>query len=187
MSGDSGGDGTPGLADGGNGGSHMAGANAACASARAGTILGVTRSTACPTHRRLGRAEPWLRRTVPVVLVAVLFALAAATCIHAYVSRSDILRDASDDIDVLATMAALRLDAPLADRSGAELQLAALARSLPGSAFGRGRTVILADGSGAVLAAYPRVDFECGIVRSFVDGLADRPATAFGTFNADLL
>ena len=39
----------------------------------------------------------------------------------------------------------------------------------------------------AVLAAYPRVDFACGIVRAFVDGLADRPATAFGTFNADLL
>ena len=39
----------------------------------------------------------------------------------------------------------------------------------------------------AVLAAYPRVDFACGIVRAFVDGLADRPATAFGTFNTDLL
>jgi hypothetical protein len=39
----------------------------------------------------------------------------------------------------------------------------------------------------AVLVAYPRVALECGIVRAFVDGLADRPATAFGTFNADLL
>ena len=28
---------------------------------------------------------------------------------------------------------------------------------------------------------------EQSIVRTFVDGLADRPATAFGTFNADLL
>ena len=39
----------------------------------------------------------------------------------------------------------------------------------------------------AVLAAYPRVDFEWGIIRAFGDGLADKPATAFGTLNADVL
>ena len=39
----------------------------------------------------------------------------------------------------------------------------------------------------AVLAAYPRVDFERGIVRAFTDGFAYKPATAFGTMNADVL
>ena len=39
----------------------------------------------------------------------------------------------------------------------------------------------------AVLAAYPRVDFERGIVRAFADGFAYKPATAFGTMNADVL
>jgi hypothetical protein len=53
--------------------------------------------------------------------------------------------------------------------------------------IGRGLDEIPVGDREAVLAAYPRVDFECGIVRTFVDGLADRPATAFGTFNADLL
>ena len=53
--------------------------------------------------------------------------------------------------------------------------------------IGRGLEEIPVGDREAVLAAYPRVDFECGIVRAFVDGLADRPATAFGTFNADLL
>ena len=53
--------------------------------------------------------------------------------------------------------------------------------------IGRGLDEIPAGDREAVLAAYPRVDFACGIVRTFVDGLADRPATAFGTFNADLL
>ncbi|MDG3005921.1 HD domain-containing protein [Paludisphaera mucosa] len=52
---------------------------------------------------------------------------------------------------------------------------------------GRGLDEISAGDREAVLAAYPRVDFACGITRTFVDGLADRPATAFGTFNADLL
>ena len=39
----------------------------------------------------------------------------------------------------------------------------------------------------AVLAAYPRVDFERGIVRTFADGFAFKPATTFGTMNADVL
>jgi hypothetical protein len=53
--------------------------------------------------------------------------------------------------------------------------------------LGRGLDEIPVGDREAILAAYPRVDFACGIVRAFVDGLADRPATAFGTFNADLL
>ncbi|WP_406694383.1 HD domain-containing protein [Singulisphaera sp. Ch08] len=39
----------------------------------------------------------------------------------------------------------------------------------------------------AVLAAYPRVDFEQGIIRAFSEGCASKPATAFGTMNADVL
>jgi hypothetical protein len=39
----------------------------------------------------------------------------------------------------------------------------------------------------AVLAAYPRVDFEYGIVRAFADGFAYKPETTFGTMNADVL
>jgi hypothetical protein len=39
----------------------------------------------------------------------------------------------------------------------------------------------------AVLAAYPRVDFERGIVRAFADGFAHKPATTFGTMNDDVL
>src|SRR5215813_4081529 len=43
--------------------------------------------------------------------------------------------------------------------------------------IGRGLDEIPVGDLQAVLAAYPRVDFACGIVRTFVDGLADRPAT----------
>ena len=53
--------------------------------------------------------------------------------------------------------------------------------------IGRGLDEVPVGDREAILAAYPRVDFACGLVRTFVDGLADRPATAFGTFNADLL
>jgi hypothetical protein len=39
----------------------------------------------------------------------------------------------------------------------------------------------------AVLAAYPRVDFERGIVRAFAEGFDFKPTTTFGTMNADVL
>ena len=39
----------------------------------------------------------------------------------------------------------------------------------------------------AVLAAYPRTDFRRGIVRAFAVGFGHKPATAFGTMNADVL
>src|SRR6201996_1966705 len=54
---------------------------------------------------------------------------------------------------------------------------------------------VLGDGLGeiaeadrdAVLAAYPRIDFKQGIVQAFADGFSYRPASTFGTVNADVL
>ncbi|NMD55667.1 MULTISPECIES: HD domain-containing protein [Tsukamurella] len=39
----------------------------------------------------------------------------------------------------------------------------------------------------AVVAAHPRPDFKNRILRAFYDGMADRPATTFGTMNDDVL
>jgi two-component system cell cycle sensor histidine kinase PleC len=136
----------------------MASADAACGPARVRTILGITRSAGHPTYGRLERAEPWLRRAVPALLALFLLALAASAWLQARDGRADALRDATDDIDVLATLAAMHLQSPLGDRPAAAAQLAGLARSLPASAFARGRTLLLTDGSGAVLATYPASD-----------------------------
>ena len=53
--------------------------------------------------------------------------------------------------------------------------------------IGVGLDEISADDRASVLAAYPRVDFERGIVQAFADGFAYRPETTFGTMNADVL
>src|SRR3954470_18793085 len=53
--------------------------------------------------------------------------------------------------------------------------------------LGDGLDEILPGDRDAVVAAYPRVDFERGIVRAFAEGFAYKPATAFGTMNADVL
>jgi HD superfamily phosphodiesterase len=39
----------------------------------------------------------------------------------------------------------------------------------------------------AVLAAHPRPGFKSGIIEAFVEGIRDKPETAFGTVNADYL
>jgi hypothetical protein len=39
----------------------------------------------------------------------------------------------------------------------------------------------------AVLAAHPRTDFKQGIVEAFSAGMRDKPETAFGTMNTDIL
>ncbi|MEA2446081.1 MAG: hypothetical protein QOJ12_3373 [Thermoleophilales bacterium] len=38
-----------------------------------------------------------------------------------------------------------------------------------------------------VVAAHPRPDFKAGIVEAFFEGIRDKPETAFGTMNTDIL
>jgi hypothetical protein len=37
------------------------------------------------------------------------------------------------------------------------------------------------------LAAHPRTNFKAGIVESFYQGIREKPETAFGTMNTDIL
>jgi len=39
----------------------------------------------------------------------------------------------------------------------------------------------------AVLGAHPRIDFKAGIIDAFSAGIRDKPETAFGTMNTDIL
>ena len=87
----------------------MAGAVTACVPARAGTILGVTRSDANPTYRRLEQYEPLLRLAVPALLVLFLITLAASAWIQIRDGRKDTLFDAINDIDIIASLSAAKL------------------------------------------------------------------------------
>ncbi|MEN3312590.1 MAG: hypothetical protein V7645_1919 [Actinomycetota bacterium] len=53
--------------------------------------------------------------------------------------------------------------------------------------LGFGYDDISAEDREAVLAAHPRVNFKESIIEAFADGMAHRPATVFGTMNADVL
>jgi two-component system, cell cycle sensor histidine kinase PleC len=156
----------------------MGGADAACAPARAGTILGITRSLAHPALRRVEWAEPWLRFAVPALLVVFLITLAASAYTQVRDSRESALLDAIDDVDVLATLAAVQMAREGLPGGGeASARLSGLARSLPPSALGRGRTLVLADGDGRILAAAPPIG---GLPATLGDLLGEaQPVTIF--------
>src|SRR3954463_10674873 len=142
----------------------MAGADTACVPARAGTILGVTRSPA-PSFR-LQRAEPWLRLSVPTLLGLFLLTLRVCGYFQIGNSRRDALAGAASEIEIVATLAALALGGA-GDSASAETRLAAparsppagapprLARALPAGAPPNGRMLLTASPAGEILAAHP--------------------------------
>src|SRR3954469_8225247 len=130
----------------------MAGADTACVPARAGTILGETRSPA-PSFP-LQRAEPWLRLSVPTLLGLFLVTLGVCGYFQIGNSRRDALAGAASEIEIVATLAALALG-NASDGALAETRLAALARSLPAGALPNGRMLLIASAAGEILAAHP--------------------------------
>jgi two-component system cell cycle sensor histidine kinase PleC len=135
----------------------MAGAETACASGQADTILGITRSLASPAYRRLERYEPWLKFAVPAFLAVFLLALAASAWTQVRNSRDEALVDAINDIDVLASLAAARFGTRIlaADPAVAAARLRELANALPAAALTRGRIVLVVHASDTVQAVYP--------------------------------
>lgn len=132
----------------------MAGADAACLPARAGTILGVARSA--PPSFRLSRAEPWLQLSVPALLGIFLVTLGVCAYFQIKQGRRDAVAEAVVEIDVIATLAALAApEAAADDRASPQLRLAALVRSLPPGALPPQRRLMIADAGGEVLAIYP--------------------------------
>jgi two-component system, cell cycle sensor histidine kinase PleC len=156
----------------------MAGAETACVPGRAGTILGISRSFASTDYGRLGQYEPWLRLAVPALLAVFLVTLAASAWIQVRESREEAIVDAINDIDVMATLTALKLGAITAptDHAEAAAQLAKLAKDLPAGVLQRGRTLMLADRNGRVQASHPPMQD----VRTLVELLGEtQPLTFF--------
>src|SRR5215217_3585274 len=153
----------------------MAGADTACVPARAGTILGVTRSPA-PSFR-LQRAEPWLRLSVPTLLGVFLVTLGVCGYFQIGNSRREALVGAAAEIEVVATLAALTVGGSN-ESASAETRLAALERSLPGGALPNGRMLVVASAAGEILATHPPMSPQ---LRALSDILGEaQPLTLFG-------
>jgi two-component system cell cycle sensor histidine kinase PleC len=131
----------------------MASADAACAPARAGTILGVARARSRPTHPRLQQAEPYLRLAVPTLLVLFVVSLAVSAFIQSRSGRDQAIAEARIDIDLVATLTASEL--PQRGGATAAGALAAVIALMPANALERGRRILVADPAGLIAASHP--------------------------------
>lgn len=86
--------------------------------------------------------------------------LAASAWIQVREGRKQTLFDATNDIDIIASLSAARLNQQpdLSNRARASAQLEALAKDMPASALTQGRSVLLIDQKGTVVAVYPPAD-----------------------------
>ena len=87
--------------------------------------------------------------------------------------------------DTVWTAIALHTTPRIPDRLGPEI--AATARGVLTDVVGLGLEVLDPAQVEEVIAAHPRGDFKNEFLQAFVDGLAHRPDTTYGTVNADVL
>jgi HD domain len=87
--------------------------------------------------------------------------------------------------DVVWTAIALHTTPGIPDRLGPEI--AATARGVLTDVVGLGLEGLDPAQVDEVLAVHPRGDFKNEFLQAFVDGLAHRPNTTYGTMNADVL
>ncbi|WP_433273265.1 HD domain-containing protein [Pseudonocardia xinjiangensis] len=66
-------------------------------------------------------------------------------------------------------------------------EIALVTRGVELDVLGIGYDAITDEQRAAVVAAHPRPNFKNEILAAFTDGMKDRPATTFGTVNADVL
>ena len=158
----------------------MARADAASASAQPDSIKGLAQSIAKPAYRRLLTAEPLLRRAVPVLIIAFLATICVGAFVQVLDQRRQTLTGMAMSLEAIATLAAERLQQPLAHANDAiDRPQEVLARVLPPWATETGRQFLLTNTEGVVAAATPSTDATIG--RRLIDLLGPtQPLTTFG-------
>src|SRR3954469_4273121 len=138
----------------------MARAESASASAHSDSIKGLAQAVARPAYRRLLTAEPFLRRAVPVLIIAFLATLGIA----AFVDIRERLRQAvsrsADELDMIVTVLADRIERAAADEAGDPVVRAfrAFERIDMPRATAAGRLVFLTDASSTIIATMPALN-----------------------------
>ena len=88
----------------------MARAESASASAHSNSIKGLAQAVARPAYRRLLTAEPFLRRAVPVLIVAFLVTLGIAAVVDIRERLRQAIVKSADELDLVATVMAERIE-----------------------------------------------------------------------------
>ncbi len=134
----------------------MARINASSAYLRTGTITGLAKAVARPSYLQKVAAEPLLRRIVPFLIVVFLGATWTGVIIQLNNGRSEAIRNARIDMELISTIAALDLPIELGTASsgivGRNINNSLLA-SLPPYALENDRRAYLVNQKGEIVAS----------------------------------
>src|SRR5580693_4342132 len=134
----------------------MARAETASASLRSDSIKGLAQSIANPAYRRLLTAEPLLRRAVPVLIVAFMLTICIGAAVQVLEHRRLVILDSIRTSEALADHLATALDRTARDgRPTLPRSSEALTHALPAWAAGAGRSILVADVDGTIIASAP--------------------------------
>jgi two-component system cell cycle sensor histidine kinase PleC len=104
-----------------------------------------------PAHQRLVAAEPALRRLVPALIVLFLLIFGTVATLQSFSSRSQSLQAASDELAMIAAIAAAQAPA-VERRTDVKAFGDAIVAALPRNAAERGRELYVTDEAGRVVA-----------------------------------
>jgi two-component system cell cycle sensor histidine kinase PleC len=135
----------------------MARAESASASAHSDSIKGLAQAVARPAYRRLITAEPFLRRAVPVLIVAFLLTLGIAAFVDVRERLRHAITKSAEELDLIATVLAERVDRLAASESGepAMRGFRAFERIKWPTSTSAGRLVLLTDTTSTIIATQP--------------------------------
>ena len=158
----------------------MARAETASASLGSDSIKGLAQSIAKPAYRRLLTAEPLLRRTVPVLIVAFMLTFCIGAAVQVLDHRRQAILDSVRTVEALADHLAVAVDRTGRDGKPVLPRTSdALERALPAWAAGGGRSILVGDVDGNIVASVPNGPTVQG--RNILDILGPiQPLTTFG-------
>lgn len=145
-------------------------------------ITGQARFLARPAYHNLIRAEPFLRRLVPVLVVVLLIVVAISRSMSLMIQAEIIERQEQNKLNHIAIILQNALGEIITSSSvpiDNNLMQKALRNAIPGNAMPPGRQILLSDSSGEILATVPMVRGDIG--RFLEDKLGgDYLLTTFG-------
>lgn len=150
------------------------------AGGRAGDGAKIPEIIAAPAYRRLLAAEPYLRRSIPALIVIFLIVVAATRALSLLALRDDIERDARSMVALAASQIAASLKAELAASPDAtDLHRRAVDAAAQTGNLAQTHVLLVTDGSFRVTAAAPRdIGWEGRRLENQIDG--GQPLFMFG-------
>lgn len=146
------------------------------------SLTGHLRLLAQPTYQRLLRSEPLMRRLIPALCLVFVASLAIYRTLELSYDHQEAARQARDEIALTATVVSDYLsdeESNLPELGYRSALQRVLADSLPAGATSHGRTILVADTDGRIVASAP--------LRPRLEGLpitdlfgASQPLTVFG-------